>query len=92
VPKAIDQGSAAKVYFFEERIVRLTQADFEKCRADYSNIPDMRAEAATIDAKFVDDGVDPTNGGVNLCSAKSIASVSNIPSASIDLRAIPSRY
>lgn len=45
-------------YVFSGEIIRLNQDDFDKFSKTFHTIPDMRAELATIDAKFSDDGME----------------------------------
>lgn len=50
--------ASATSFAFEGDIIRLTRADLDKWRESFSAIEDLTAELRTIDAKFVDEGVD----------------------------------
>jgi hypothetical protein len=45
------------MYAFEGHLIRLTKADFDLWAESFYAIPDLRAELAVIDAKFVDEGI-----------------------------------
>jgi hypothetical protein len=54
-PVARARGAPAH-YAFGGAVIRLAQADYDRWKASFSAIPDLRAELETIDAKLVDEG------------------------------------